>query len=206
MVAEPAARGAGHNEAALMRDLQETDRHSHNPLVRYFRILGPGLVTGAADDDPAGITTYSIAGASLGYGMLWTALATFPLMAAVQLICARVGLVSGRGLAGALRGHYPRGFLYAACLLLLVANVFNISADLAGMADVTAMLTGIPSLVSVLVFGLSILAVTVYTSYVAFARYLKWLTAVLFAYVIAAFLAQPRWDQALLATVVPAIR
>ncbi len=180
--------------------------HSHNPVVRYFKLLGPGLVTGAADDDPGGITTYSIAGASLGYAMLWTALATLPLMAAVQLICARVGLVSGRGLAGALRGHYPRAFLYAACLLLLVANVFNISADLAGMADVTAMLTGIPSLVSVLVFGLSILAVTVYTSYVAFARYLKWLTAVLFAYVIAAFLAQPRWDRALLATVVPTIR
>ena len=83
-----------------MSDVSQIDRHSHNPLVRYFRILGPGLVTGAADDDPSGITTYSVAGASLGYGMLWMALATFPLMAAVQLICARIGLVTGRGLAG----------------------------------------------------------------------------------------------------------
>lgn len=112
---------------------EKPENHSHNPLVRYFRALGPGLVTGASDDDPSGITTYSVAGASLGYAMLWTAVATLPLTIAVQLTCARIGLVSGVGLAGAIRGHYPRAFLYAACLLLLVANVFNISADLAGM-------------------------------------------------------------------------
>src|SRR5437867_8787915 len=157
MVAEPPARGAGHNEAAFMRNLQETDRHSHNPLVRYFRILGPGLVTGASDDDPSGITTYSVAGASLGYGMLWTALATFPLMAAVQLICARIGLVTGRGLAGAVRRHYPRPFLYAACLLLLAANVFNIAADLAGMAEAATMLTAAPTLAFVPLFGAGIM-------------------------------------------------
>src|SRR2546429_316461 len=116
---------------ALMIETEESERHSHNPIVRYFKLLGPGLVTGASDDDPSGITTYSVAGASLGYSMLWTALATFPLMAAVQLMCARIGLVTGRGLAGALRHHYPRPFLYAACLVLLVANVFNIAADLA---------------------------------------------------------------------------
>jgi NRAMP (natural resistance-associated macrophage protein)-like metal ion transporter len=182
------------------------ETHSHNPLVRYFELLGPGLVTGAADDDPSGITTYSVAGATLGLATLWTALATFPLMAAVQLICARIGLVSGRGLAGALRGHYPRSFLYAACLLLLVANIFNIGAELAGMADVTALLTGIPPLVSVPAFGLAILGATVYTSYARFARYLKWLTAVLLAYVIAAFLAHPRWAEAFWATVAPVVR
>src|SRR5262245_63893480 len=88
-----------------MSHLPETEPHSHNPLVRYFKVLGPGLVTGAADDDPSGITTYSVAGASLGYGMLWIALVTFPLMAAVQLVCARIGLVTGRGLAAAIRGH-----------------------------------------------------------------------------------------------------
>src|SRR5881296_1156943 len=136
-----------------MSDIQETDRHSHNPLVRYFRILGPGLVTGASDDDPSGITTYSVAGASLGYGMLWTALATFPLVAAVQLICARIGLVTGRGLAAAIRRHYPRPFLYVACLLLLVANVFNIAADLAGMAEAAPMLTAAPTLAFVPLFG-----------------------------------------------------
>src|SRR5215467_10420186 len=141
---------------------RETEPYSHNPLVRYLRLLGPGLVTGAADDDPSGITTYSIAGASLGYGMLWMSLVTFPLTAAVQLICARIGLVTGRGLAAAIRNHYPRPFLYVACLLLLVANVFNIAADLSGMADVTHMLTGVPALVSVPAIGLIILFTTVY--------------------------------------------
>src|SRR2546421_11669487 len=85
---------------ALMIETEGSGRPSHNPIVRYFKLLGPGLVTGASDDDPSGITTYSVAGASLGYSLLWTALATFPLMAAVQLMCARLGLVTGRGLAG----------------------------------------------------------------------------------------------------------
>ena len=186
-----------------MPDTQAIDRHSHNPLVRYFRILGPGLVTGASDDDPSGIATYAVAGAALGLGMLWTAPATLPLMAAVQLICARIGLVTGRGLAGAIRGRYPRPFLYAACLLLLVANVFNIAADLAGMADASQMLTGVPSLLSIPVLGAVILLATVYLSYTRFARYLKWLTAVLLAYVLAAFLARPDWRQVALATFTP---
>jgi len=191
---------------ALPADTGQAGEHTHNPLVRYFKLLGPGLVTGAADDDPSGITTYSVAGAALGIGLLWTAIATFPLMAAVQLVCARIGLVTGRGLAGAIRRHYPRSFLYAACLLLLVANVFNISADLGGMAESAAMLTGIPSLVFVPVFGLSILAVTTYTSYATFAKGLKWLTAVLFAYIIAAFLAGPDWRSVILASVLPTVR
>jgi NRAMP (natural resistance-associated macrophage protein)-like metal ion transporter len=186
-----------------MSDLQGIERHSHNPLVRYFGVLGPGLVTGAADDDPSGITTYSVAGASLGYGMLWMALATFPLMAAVQLICARIGLVTGGGLAAAIRQHYPRPFLYVACLLLLVANVFNIAADLSGMAGVTHMLIGVSPLVSVPVLGLVILLTTIYASYATFAQYLKWLTAVLFAYVVTAFLARPDWRQVAVAIVVP---
>ena len=189
-----------------MSEIREIDRHSHNPLVRYFGILGPGLVTGASDDDPSGITTYSVAGASLGYGLLWTALATFPLMAAVQLICARIGLVTGRGLAAAVRRHYPRPFLYGACLLLLVANVFNIAADLAGMADVTRMLTGLPPLASVPLFGLGILLTTIYASYATFARYLKWLTGVLFAYVVTAFVVGPDWRKVAVATLVPSLR
>jgi NRAMP (natural resistance-associated macrophage protein)-like metal ion transporter len=186
-----------------MPDTPAFDRHSHNPLVRYFRILGPGLVTGASDDDPSGIATYAVAGAALGFGMLWTAPATLPLMAAVQLICARIGLVTGRGLAGAIRGHYPRPFLYSACLLLLVANVFNIAADLAGMADATQMLTGVPSLLSIPVFGAAILLATIYLSYTRFARYLKWLTAVLLTYVLAAFLARPDWRRVAVATFTP---
>lgn len=206
MVIEPARERAGEGRTSVMGETQENDRHSHNPLVRYFKLLGPGLVTGASDDDPSGITAYSVAGASLGYGMLWTALATFPLMAAVQLICARIGLVTGRGLAGAVRRHYPRPFLYAACLLLLVANVFNIAADLAGMAEAARMLTGGPSLVWVLLFGVAIFIVTVYASYGTLARSLKWLTGVLFAYIAAALLAQPDWRAALAATVMPTFR
>jgi NRAMP (natural resistance-associated macrophage protein)-like metal ion transporter len=188
-----------------MSEIQVPDRRCGNPLVRYFSILGPGLVTGASDDDPSGITTYSVAGAALGYGMLWTALVTLPLMAAVQLICARIGLITGGGLAAAIRRHYPRPFVYLACLLLLVANVFNIAADLAGMADATHMLTGVPSLVSLPLFGLVVLATTIFVAYATFARYLKWLTAVLLAYVATAFIAEPNWRQVAVAIVAPGL-
>ena len=189
-----------------MSSRPKADRRKRSPLVRYLKILGPGLVTGAADDDPSGITTYSMAGASLGYGMLWMAVVTLPLMAAVQLICARVGLVTGRGLAAANRSHYPRPFIYVACLLLLVANVFNIAADLSGMAGVTHMLIGVPALVSVPIVGALILIITIYSTYATFARYLKWLTAVLLAYVVTAFLAKPDWGQVALATLMPRLQ
>src|SRR2546427_4021604 len=114
-------------------------------LRNFFRELGPGLITGAADDDPSGISTYSVTGAQFGYGQLWTALFSFPLMAAVQLMCARLGMVTGQGLAGVVRLYYPRWVLWSACALLLVANVFNIGADLGGMAEATEMMTGIQS-------------------------------------------------------------
>jgi NRAMP (natural resistance-associated macrophage protein)-like metal ion transporter len=181
-------------------------RHTHNPLLRYFQTLGPGLVTGASDDDPSGIATYSVAGAAFGYGLLWTAFFTFPLMAAIQLVCARIGLVTGRGLAGAVRQHYPRWLLLGACVILLVANVFNIAADLGGMAEAAAMLTGLPALPLLALFGIGITLITVYTSYATFARYLKWLTAVLFAYIIAAYLARPDWPVVLRATFLPSLR
>src|SRR5437660_12156140 len=103
----------------------------------FFADLGPGLVTGAADDDPSGVSTYSVTGASFGYAPLWTALFSFPLMVAVQMMCARLGMVTGRGLASNLRRNYPRGIVWAACALLIVANVVNIGADLGGMAEAT---------------------------------------------------------------------
>src|ERR1700735_3587248 len=111
---------------------------TRNPgtIQRFFASLGPGLITGAADDDPSGIGTYSVAGAALGYSILWTALFSFPLMAAVQLMCARLGMVTGRGLGGVIRKRYPRWILWSACALLIVANVFNIAADTGGMGDV----------------------------------------------------------------------
>ena len=114
---------------------------------QFFSELGPGLITGAADDDPSGISTYSVTGASFGYAPLWTALFSFPLMASVQLMCARLGMVSGLGLAGVIRRQYPRWVLWGACSLLIVANVVNIGADLGGMADATEMVTGVNSLV-----------------------------------------------------------
>src|SRR5580658_10861727 len=117
----------------------ESRVHSTRGLQGFLGELGPGLVTGAADDDPSGISTYSVAGASLGYSTLWTALLSFPMMAAVQLMCARLGMVTGRGLAGVIRGRYPRWVSWSACAILVVANVVNIGADLAGMSEVTGM-------------------------------------------------------------------
>lgn len=172
-------------------------------LLRFFANLGPGLITGAADDDPSGISTYSVAGAVFGYSFLWTALVSFPLMAAVQLMCARLGMVTGRGLGGAIRVRYPRWVLWPACLLLIVANVFNIGADLGGMADALRLVTGIPAYCGTPFFALLIAALLMWTSYDLIARVFKWLTLVLFAYVITAFLARPDWSAVLHGTFVP---
>ncbi len=169
----------------------------------FFRNLGPGLITGAADDDPSGISTYSVAGAGFGYLPLWTALFSFPLMSAVQLMCARLGLVTGRGLASVIRLRYPRWVLWGACLLLVVANVTNIAADLGGMAQATTMVTGVPAIAWVPIYGASIFALLAWSSYRTIARIFKWLTLVLLAYVATAFVARVDWRVALLATVVP---
>jgi NRAMP (natural resistance-associated macrophage protein)-like metal ion transporter len=114
-------------------------------IPRFLRVLGPGLITGAADDDPSGVSTYSTAGAAFGYAFLWTAPFTLPLMIGVQLMCARIGMVSGRGLAGVLRAYYPPPLLWICCTLLLLANIVNIGADLAAMAAVIEMVSGIRS-------------------------------------------------------------
>ena len=128
----------------------------HGQFRRFFSNLGPGLITGAADDDPSGISTYSVAGATFGYLPLWTALFSFPLMTAVQLMCARLGLVTGLGLAGVIRRRYSRWVLWGACALLVIANVINIAADLGGMAEATMMVTGAPVALMVPVFGVVI--------------------------------------------------
>src|SRR4029077_9361426 len=119
------------------------DGKGQNLLKRPLGVLGPGLITGAADDDPSGISTYSVAGAAYGYGTLWIALLTFPLMASVQLMCARLGIVTGKGLAAAVRSQFPRWVLWGACSILVAANVINIGADLGGMAEATELVTGI---------------------------------------------------------------
>jgi NRAMP (natural resistance-associated macrophage protein)-like metal ion transporter len=163
------------------------------------------LITGAADDDPSGIATYSIAGASFGYTPLWTAIFSFPLMAAVQMMCARLGMVTGLGLAGVIRVRYPRWILWSACALLLIANIFNIAADLGGMADVTALLTGVRSLYWTPLYALLLVSLLFWTSYRLIARIFKWLTLALFAYIAAAFLAHPDWSAVLRATLIPRV-
>jgi NRAMP (natural resistance-associated macrophage protein)-like metal ion transporter len=172
-------------------------------LRRVLGTLGPGLITGAADDDPSGISTYSVAGAAYGYTTLWIALLTFPLMTAVQLMCARLGMVTGQGLAAAVRSNYPRWVLWGACSILVVANFINIGADLGGMAEATELVTGIRPLVWIPVYALLIFALLLWTSYKQIARIFKWITLVLFAYVLASFYAHVDWKQALRVTLVP---
>ena len=164
---------------------------------RFFSTLGPGVITGAADDDPSGIATYSIAGAQLGTSLLWTALLTWPLMSMVQMMCARIGMVTGHGLAGALRQKFPRRLVLVAAFALLAANVINIGADLAGMADAANMLTGINSHWFVVGFGIAIACATVWLRYHQIANTLKWLCLALFSYVITAFIVHPDWTAAI---------
>jgi NRAMP (natural resistance-associated macrophage protein)-like metal ion transporter len=177
----------------------------HRTIREFFAQLGPGLITGAADDDPSGIATYSVTGAAFGYSPLWTALLCMPLMAAVQLMCARLGMVSGRGLAAVVRRRYSRWVLWGACLILTVANVINIGADLGGMADATQMVTGIPSWCLTPCFAVMIVILMLFSSYRQIAKVFKWLTLVLFAYVITAFIVHPDWSAVLHATFVPHI-
>src|SRR5437764_8655314 len=142
---------------ALPADHPSKPQHQ-SPLQRFLKMLGPGFITGASDDDPSGIGTYAVAGATLGLQTLWTALLTFPLMSAVQNICARVGMVSGHGLAGVLRDHYPRSVLYGSVLLLFVANTINVGADLGAIADAVHSVTGIQALWLVVPIAAGILA------------------------------------------------
>jgi len=173
------------------------------PLHEFFQELGPGLITGAADDDPSGISTYAVTGASFGYGLLWTALFSFPSMAAVQLMCARLGMVTGLGLAGVVRRQHSRYILWGACALLIVANTFNIGADLGGMAEVAQMITGITAFIWLPLFVILIAVLLVWLSYRRIVQIFKWLTLALFAYVIAAFLARPHWSDVISFTFIP---
>jgi NRAMP (natural resistance-associated macrophage protein)-like metal ion transporter len=167
--------------------------------------LGPGVITGAADDDPSGIATYSVAGAQLGTQLLWTALLTWPLMAAVQMMCARIGKVTGQGLAGNLKQRFPKWLLLAVIIALLIANTINIAADLAGMADAASMLSGVNSRWFVVAFALLISWATIRLQYQQIANVLKWLVLVLFAYPITAFVVGADWGQVLRDTFVPSI-
>jgi len=174
-----------------------------NPVRRFFSLLGPGLITGAADDDPSGVATYTITGAQLGTSLLWTAFITWPLMGCVQFMCARIGMVTGLGLAGALRRKIPQWMLIVAALALFGANSINVGADLSGMADAAEMLTGINSHLLVIIFGVGIAFWAVRCRYYQIAMILKWLALCLFAYVITAFVVRPDWGTIARDTFVP---
>lgn len=180
-----------------------TEQREPNRLQRFVKRLGPGIITGAADDDPSGIGTYSIAGASLGYATLWTAIVTFPLMSAVQFLCAKIGMVTGMGLAGVLRKHYSRVVLFPAIAALVVANTINIGTDIGAIAAAINLMVPIPAPWLVVPIALAIVAMQIWGSYRAISRLLKWLTLTLFAYIGAAILARPPWREVLRSTLLP---
>ncbi len=185
--------------------LEARMKRERNPILRFLLLLGPGLITGASDDDPSGIGTYSQAGASLGYATLWMAWVTFPLMAAVQYICAKVGLVTGRGLAGVLREHYPKLLLYPVVFLLLAANTINAGVDIGAIAAGLNLLIPIPIGVIVPIVVASILALQIWGSYRLIARTFKWLTLALFAYIASSLYSRPDWYALLKGTFVPTL-
>jgi NRAMP (natural resistance-associated macrophage protein)-like metal ion transporter len=168
------------------------------------KALGPGLITGAADDDPSGIATYSQAGAQFGFNLLWTLVLTYPLMVGIQLVSARIGLVTGKGLAANIRRAYPPGLLYAIVLLLLVANIINIAADVAAMGEAIRLVAGSGSAhMYSLVCGFICLTLQIFLPYRTYVRFLKWLTLGLLAYVAAVFVVHVDWAKVVVATVMP---
>jgi len=170
---------------------------------RFFTLLGPGLVTGAADDDPSGIATYSQTGAQFGYGQLWTALYMLPLMMGVQEACARIGMVTGKGIAAVVKEHYSKGVLYTVVGLVVVANTINIGADIGAMASAAALIVPVNFVILMLLFTALMLILEIFTSYRNYARILKWLALTLLAYPITAFIVKQPWLTVLKASVVP---
>jgi NRAMP (natural resistance-associated macrophage protein)-like metal ion transporter len=177
-----------------------------NPLKRFLKILGPGLVTGASDDDPSGIGTYAQAGASYGFATLWTTVLMLPMMISIQYISAKIGLVSGRGLGSVLRQQYPRIVVYPAVLALVLANTLNAGADIGAIAAAINLLVPIPAIVFVIPVSLGILGLQVFGSYQLIANVFKWLTLALLAYIGAALFARPNVLDVLGGTLIPTFR
>ena len=174
-----------------------------NPFSRFIRILGPGLITGAADDDPAGIATYSQTGAQFGYGQLWVILFTLPLMTAIQEACARIGIVTGKGIVAVVKQHYGMPITVTVVLLVLVANTINIGADIGAMAAAAQLVYPINFTLVTLGFTAFILTLEIFTSYRVYARILKWLTLSLLSYIATVFIVSQPWSTILWATFVP---
>ena len=176
---------------------------SADPVKRFFKSLGPGLITGASDDDPSGIGTYSIAGAAFGFATLWTAIFTLPLMIVVQFLCAKIGMVSGQGLAGVLRTYYPRSVLYPATICLVIANTINAGVDIGAIAAGINLIVPVPVGLLIVPIALGIVVLQIWGRYRQIVNVFKWLTLSLFAYVATAFLAKPDWSGVLRGTFVP---
>ncbi len=184
-------------EAAVTRE--------RNPVKRFFKILGPGLITGASDDDPSGIGTYALAGASLGFSTLWTALVTFPMMTAIQFICAKIGMVTGVGLARVLRKHYSKALLYPVVAGLVIANTINAGTDIGAIAAAVNLLVPIPVTAMIVPIAVVILVLQVWGSYRLIVNAFKWLTLALFAYIGSAFYARPDLREILRGTFIPTV-
>ena len=195
---------------ALSKAQQEEKKLNHSgawgKLKVYMHALGPGLITGASDDDPSGIGTYAQTGAQFGYAQLWTALFAFPLMTAIQEICARIALQTGHGLADAIRKHYPKPILYFCITLLFIANTINLGADLGAMAASAQLLLGIPYFVWLIAITVLSTTLEIFIDYKRYARVLRYLTLSLFAYVFIPFVSPQNWWQALRDTAVPTIK
>ena len=180
-----------------------TKKIRHFKFNRVLRIIGPGIITGAADDDPSGIATYTQTGAQLGYGQIWTALYMLPLMIGVQEACARIGAVSGKGLAAVVRDHYSKKVLYPVVLLVLIANTINIGADIGAMSAAFNLIVPVPFILAALGFTIIILLLEVFTSYQTYAKVLKWLALTLLAYPVTALIVHQPWGELVKATLVP---
>ncbi|MEO6838033.1 MAG: divalent metal cation transporter [Ginsengibacter sp.] len=174
-----------------------------NKFLKFLSILGPGIVTGAADDDPSGIATYSQTGAQFGYGQLWTALYMLPFMMGVQEACARIGMVTGKGITANVKTHYNPKVVYLSVALLVIANVINIGADIGAMAAAARLVLPLPFAVWTLLFTASILILEIFTTYKVYARILKWLALSLLAYPVTVFIVQMPWLTVLKATFIP---
>lgn len=184
-------------QAKKFKPTPTVDEHS------WLKKLGPGLITGAADDDPSGIATYSQAGAQFGFNMLWTVLFTYPLMVGIQIISARIGRVSGLGLADNIRRHYPGWLLYSIVGLLLVANTINIAANVSAMGHAMKLIVGGPAQLYATGFGIVSLLLQVFVPYHRYVRFLKWLTVALLGYVATVFVVEVPWSEVLGKTLLP---
>ena len=193
------------SDITLRTARRDTASPSQGTARTALKQLGPGLVTGAADDDPSGIATYSQAGAQFGFGLLWTMLLTYPLMSAIQIVSARIGRVTGCGLAANLRAVWPRPIVSALVLLLFAANAINIGANLSAMGASAKLATGLPSLPAAIGFAALSLLLQMFVPYHRYARYLKWLTMVLLSYVAVLFVVEIDWAAAFSGFIVPSL-